>query len=273
MILFEYNTFMLTKENIKVLFEKYDVAASKRFGQNFLIDESVLNTIMEVSDCQGKDVIEVGPGLGSLTVFLLENAKTTIAYEIDNEMIKVLDGEYKDESLTIIQEDFTRAEFTWKGRKTLVANIPYYITSDILFHIFGNSSKFDRVTLMIQKEVAQRLAAPVGSKTYSTLTVTANLFAENIKLERIVKPESFLPAPKIDSAIITFDLLKDAPSKELVAFIKKCFVQRRKTLFNNLRRFNDDQFSKDVIAKMNLKESVRPQELTPIQFKELFNLM
>ena len=264
---------MLTKTNIKELYEKYQVSASKRFGQNFLIDQGILETIIEVSKCKNKDVIEVGPGLGSLTVFLLESAKSVLAYEIDNDMIKVLKSEYKNDKFELLEQDFTKAEFNWNGKKTLVANIPYNITSNILFKIFANTDKFDRVTLMLQKEVGQRLVAPIGSKNYSKLTVTANLFATNIQLQKIVKPESFMPSPKIDSAIVTFDLQEETPSKELVLFVKRCFMQRRKTLFNNLRNFCDPLKSKEIIIKMNLKESVRPQELSHQQFQELFHLI
>ena len=263
---------MLNVKDIKELYEKYGVSASKRFGQNFLVDENVLSKIINVSKCKGKDVVEIGPGLGSLSHFLIPEAKSITAYEIDREMIKVLKGEINDDKFSLIEGDFLRAELDFKSRRTIVANIPYFITSDIIFKIFENADKFERATLMIQKEVAQRLDAAVGSKLYNKLTLTTKLYTENLKLEFIVKPTSFMPSPKVDSAIVTFDIKEPVENhKEIALFFKKCFMQRRKTLYNNLKKFIDPDVAKETIAKLELNESARPQELSFDKFIELFN--
>ena len=264
---------MLTNRDIKNLYDKYEVSASKRFGQNFLINQKVLEDIIEVSKCKGKDVLEIGPGLGSLTHYLLKEAKTVESYEIDREMIRVLNGEIDDSKFKLVEGDFLKTEFDFKEKKTVVANIPYYITSDILFKIFDNSDKFERATLMIQKEVAERLEAKVGSKQYNKLTLTAKLYTKNLKLEFVVKPESFMPSPKVDSAIITFDLSEPREDhKEIALFFKKCFVQRRKTLYNNLKLFVDPERSKQVIEELGFKESIRPQEVSFDDFIKLYEL-
>ncbi len=267
---------MLSAIDIKDLYKKYDVSASKRFGQNFLINPGVLQKIAEVALVNNKDVIEIGPGLGSLTHVLLEDANTVTSYEIDEDMIRVLEGEIKEDNFLLVKGDFLKAEMSWDGPKTLVANIPYYITSDILFKIFDNASKFDRCLLMMQEEVADRLVAKVGSKTYGKLTLTTKLFTENIKKEFVVSPGSFLPAPKVKSAVVSFDLRTkfDGDEKELKEFFKKMFSFRRKTLINNLKEVDiEPDVAKEILEEMNLKATARAQELDFEQFKELFKLV
>ncbi|TCG11589.1 16S rRNA (adenine(1518)-N(6)/adenine(1519)-N(6))-dimethyltransferase RsmA [Mycoplasma todarodis] len=264
---------MLTLNKIKELQTKYElqVHAKKRFGQNFLIDQNVLEHIIEVADIKGKDVVEVGPGMGSLTVFLLPEAKKLTAYEIDKDMITVLNGEIKDENFELIDGDFLKQPLEWEGKKTLVANLPYYITSDILFRLFENVEKFDKAVIMIQDEVADRLSAPVGSKQYGKLTISTNYYA-TVKKEFVVKPSSFSPAPRVNSAIVslTFNKTQDLDNKAFLEFVKKSFTQRRKTLFNNWKLIMGPEAAKELILEMGLKESVRPQELTNKQFEEAF---
>ncbi len=266
---------MLTLNDIKDLYKKYDVNASKRFGQNFLINQGVLEKISEVADVKDKDVIEIGPGLGSLTHVLLKDAKSVTSFEIDEDMIKVINGEIEDDNFTLIEGDFLKADLNWKGKKTLVANIPYYITSDILFKIFENSDKFDRCVLMMQDEVASRLSAPTGSKTYGKLTLTTMLYTKNLTKEFVVSPGSFLPAPKVKSAVVSFEMkeMLSGNEKELKEFFKVIFSFRRKTLINNLKELEiEPEESKVILKKMNLKETARPQELSFDQFLALFEL-
>lgn len=263
---------MLTPKDVMALYDKYEVQASKRFGQNFLVDHNVLNKIIEGADIQGKDVIEIGPGLGSLTIPLLQNAKSVTSYEIDEDMIRVLNGEIVNPNFHLIKGDFLEADFTWEGRKDLVANIPYNITSDILFKLFANSHKFHSATLMMQKEVAERLVAPVGSSEYGKLTISTQIFAD-VKKVVIAKPQAFIPAPKVTSMVVklTFNDVDFADQKKLLEFIKLCFAQRRKTLFNNLKNIFGADKARALIETMKLKDSIRPQELSKDQFVELFN--
>ena len=267
---------MLTSPQIIDLYKKYDVSASKRFGQNFLINQGVLNKIIDAADVDGKNVIEIGPGLGSLTMGLLQKADTVTSYEIDEDMIRVLEGELQNDNFTLMKGDFLKEELSWEGKRTLVANIPYYITSDILFKIFDNRDKFDRCVLMMQDEVATRLSAPVGSKTYGKLTLTTQLFTKNLKKEFVVSPGSFMPAPKVKSAVVSFDMNHDVleNSKDLKDFFKIMFSFRRKTLLNNMKQLNIETVeAMKIIEDLNFKPSVRPQELSFEQFILLFETL
>lgn len=263
---------MLKLLDIKNLYEKYNVKASKRFGQNFLIDQNILRNIIKVGEVKDKDVIEIGPGLGSLTYYLLNESKTVTSYEIDNDMIRVLEGEINNPKFKLIQGDFLNAELDYNGKRTLVANIPYNITSDIIFKLFENSHKIDKAVIMVQKEVAERLSCPVGSKSYGKLTVSTQHFAD-VKYEFTVPETAFLPAPKIKSAVITLNFkdINFTNSKTFLKFVKQCFAMRRKTLFNNLKNFLGADKARELIVTLNLKESVRPQELSYIQFVALFD--
>ncbi len=264
---------MLTLNKIKELQSKYglQIHAKKRFGQNFLIDPKILENIIKVADIKHKEVVEVGPGMGSLTVFLLPEAKKITAYEIDKDMINVLSGEIKDEKFELIDGDFLKQELNWNGQKTLVANIPYYITSDILFKLFENVEKFDKAIIMIQDEVANRLSAPIGSKQYGKLTISTNYYA-TVKKEFVVKPTSFSPIPKVNSAIVslTFNKTQNLNNKNFLQFVKLSFTQRRKTLFNNWKLIMGPEKAKRIIEEMELKNSIRPQELSIEQFENAF---
>lgn len=268
---FLYN--MLKQSDILDLYKKYNVSASKRFGQNFLIDQNILRKIIQVADIKEKEVIEIGPGLGSLTLCILEECKKLTSYEIDKDMIRVLKNEIQSPRFNLNEGDFLKADLTnYINKPTIVANIPYNITSDILFKIFENNVLFDRAIIMMQKEVAERLVSSVGSKNYGKLAITASHFA-NIKYEFTVPENAFLPAPKVKSAIVSFEFknVNFNDSIEFISFIKKCFSMRRKTLYNNLKQFLGEAKAKSVIHENNLKESIRPQEITYNKFVSLFN--
>ena len=265
---------MLKISDVKNLYEKYNVSASKRFGQNFLIDQNILKNILKVANVKDKDVIEIGPGLGSLTLYLLEEVNSLVSYEIDEDMIRVLKGEINNDKFTLMEGDFLKADLsTINSKKTIVANIPYNITSDILFKIFENSQKFDRAILMVQKEVGERITSKVGTKNYGKLAVTSNYFA-NVNYEFTVPNSAFLPAPKVQSAIISLDF-KDVnfnDSKDFIKFVKNCFAMRRKTLINNLKNIMDKEKAQSLINKLNFKESIIPQELTLEDFINLYDI-
>lgn len=264
---------MLKPSDVKDLYEKYNVQASKRFGQNFLVDQNILRNIINAANIKDKEVIEIGPGLGSLTLYLIQEAKQVTSYEIDLDMIRVLNGEIDAPNFELIEGDFLKAELNWEGKKTVVANIPYNITSDILFKLFENSQKIDKAVIMMQKEVAHRLTSPVGSKDYGKLTISAQHFA-NVNYEFTVPENAFIPAPKVKSAVVTFDF-KDVDydkSLSFLKFVKQSFAMRRKTLYNNLKNFLGAEKATEIIQKSELKESVRPQELSYEQFVKLFDL-
>ncbi|MCK5807244.1 MAG: ribosomal RNA small subunit methyltransferase A [Mycoplasmataceae bacterium] len=263
---------MLTLDEIQKLYSKYDVQASKRFGQNFLIDQKVLKHIIEVSDADNADVIEIGPGLGSLSLYLLEVVNSLKAYELDRNMIRVLKGEIKDPKFELLEGDFLKVFEEPKTVSNVIANIPYNITSDILFKLFENSKNIKRATLMVQKEVGMRLTAHVGTSNYGKLTVTAMHFAK-VNYEFTVPSKAFYPAPKVDSAIITIDFnhAKYEESKDFLLFVKKCFTMRRKTLYNNLRQFLDPEYAREVISLVSDNQSIRPQNIDYKSFVKMFN--
>ena len=267
-----YNIAMLTLDEIQKLYSKYGVQASKRFGQNFLIDQKVLKNIIEVSDANKSDVIEIGPGLGSLSLYLLEVVNSLKSYELDRDMIKVLRGEIKDPKFELIEGDFLKVFTEPKRKSNVIANIPYNITSDILFKLFENSKNIKRATLMVQKEVGMRLTAHVGTSNYGKLTVTAQHFA-NVNYEFTVPSKSFYPSPKVDSAIITLDFnhTNFEESKEFLLFVKRCFAMRRKTLYNNLKQFIEPEFAREVIGLISNNESIRPQNINYKSFVKMFN--
>ncbi len=262
---------MLTIKQVTELFDKYNVGPSKRFGQNFLIDANIINKIIDSSAIDKKDVVEIGPGLGSLTLSLLPKAKTVTSYELDQDMIRVLKGEIADPNFTLVEGDFLLAPLEWEGKKVLVANIPYNITSDILFKLFENSQKFERAIIMIQKEVGERLLAQPNDSEYSKLTVTAKHFG-NISKVTLVKASCFMPAPSVDSMVVRIDFNDNLwhDSKSFIHFIKICFAQRRKTLLNNLRNEYGKEKANELLIKNEINLSARPQELSHDQFKNLF---
>ena len=268
---FLYNDInMLTISDVMNLYKKYDVQASKRFGQNFLVDQEVLNKIININNIENKDIIEIGPGLGSLTNFLLKKAKTVTSYEIDKDMIKVLEGEIHNDNFNLIEGDFLKASFDWEGKRTVIANIPYNITSDILFKLYNNVDKIDYAIIMMQKEVAERLTSKVGTKHYGKLTISTHHFAD-VTYQFTVPAKSFVPAPKVTSAVVLFEFKNPTNSTEFLKFIKQCFAMRRKTLFNNLKNIFTLEKSQKIINDNNLTFSTRPQEITYEKYVEIFN--
>ncbi len=261
--------------SLKDLLLKYNLNAKKKWGQNWLIDQNIINKIINLSNVQDQEIIEIGPGLGALTFSLVKLAKKIIAYEIDPLAIKILQTELPQKNLQILHEDFLLANFPWDNRRILIGNIPYYITSEIIFKIIKNSDKFSRIILTIQDEFADRLVAAVGSKNYGKLTVSVNYFAD-VKKHFVIKPEQFFPKPKVNSAVISLTIKQDIPAinqEEFLQFVKKCFIFRRKTLFNNLKTFipSHDKIIA-ALTNMNLKLTIRPQELSPAIFFALYNL-
>ena len=265
---------MLDIKAIKDLYKKYNVSASKSFGQNFLISQSIVNKIIEASNISNKDVIEIGPGLGSLTLELLLHVKTLTAYELDKDMIKVLYGEIDNPKFTLLEGDFTKSTFDWDGKKIAIGNIPYNITTNILFHIFNNYEKFSSITLMVQDEYAKRISAKVSTSDYGKLSLTTQLFTDSIEYITKVEPTNFIPQPKVNSAVIKLSITTRKVDKDLIIFIKNIFAMRRKTLVNNLKRMNYKMESiKEVFSKLNFKPTIRPQELTLNNVKKLFQIL
>lgn len=244
----------------------------KRFGQNFLTDKNLLKKIVRKADVENKHVLEIGPGQGALTQFLVLDALSVTAYEIDFTLkpyLKKMENEFAN--LTVIFEDILKIELPNDKDYHLVANIPYNITSPILFKVL-ETNNVKSATLMIQKEVADRLNAKPNNKEYNALTVIINYF---MTIEKVmdVKKTMFTPRPKVDSAVIKlirkeFRHFNDETEKLFLEIVKASFMQKRKTLVNNLASYfkiektNLNQFLKDN----NINEMVRAENLELDEF-------
>ena len=252
-----------------------DLYAKKKFGQNFLTDQNILSSIVSSSEVT-KDtlVIEVGPGLGSLTEHLCKNAGFVLCYEIDKDLIPILEDNLKEyDNFVVINKDILEVsinEDIEKYQKSfknvyLVANLPYYITTPIILGLLSKTDKIRRYVMMMQLEVADRICGTPSTKDYNALSV---LIAYKGQAKKVIKvPRTvFIPQPNVDSAVVRLDLYDNLPCKAknedlFFEFIRLCFSQRRKTLINNL----SSKYSKDFVLKMlndlNIKQTVRSEEL------------
>jgi 16S rRNA (adenine1518-N6/adenine1519-N6)-dimethyltransferase len=268
-------------EETKFIMKKYGIYANKSLGQNFLIDDNAVNNIVEVADVSEEDlVIEIGPGLGTLTKELLEKSKKVIAIELDIRMISILKDRFAlYENLEIINEDVLKVnldEIIKKEKQEnniksvkIVANLPYYITTPIIMKLLEDEGEFESITVMIQKEVAERLCAVPGGKNSGAITYTVYYYAEAKKVLE-VKRDCFIPVPNVDSEVINLKIRKEPPVKvdnkeKLFKIIKYAFMQRRKTLINALSKcdlFNDRAEIKNILDELNISEKIRGEELT-----------
>lgn len=267
----------------KFLLNKYELLAKKSLGQNFIVDSNIIDRL--VSHAQlNKDiaVIEIGPGLGALTQQLIEHAAHVTSIEIDQNMVEILSELFGEEdNFNLIYSDIldfdleTLVNELKKDYKEvmIIANLPYYITSEILLKLFKLENKVDSIMLMVQREFAQRLTADKNTKDYRTLTVLSKTFYDSKIIMKISK-HVFYPRPNVDSAII---LMKNKAVDiedidEWMAFVEMCFVQKRKTIYNNLRiQLSKDEASK-ILEVSNVEESARPAELSLEEFKKMYEV-
>ena len=253
----------------------------KKYGQNFLRDESILNKIIEEANIKDNSlVIEIGPGDGALTDKLKNVSRNVIAYEIDNELELILNKKFKNTNVDIIFDDFLNRNIkedinNYKYENIyIVANIPYYITTPIIEHIIKSNIKVYKIILMVQKEVADRFNATPGSKDYSSITVYLNYYF-NIKKLFNVKKDSFYPKPKVDSAIICFEEKKEKPiidEKKFFKFVRDCFRFKRKNLKNNLINYDLIKIE-EVLKRNNLDLTVRAESISLELFIEIYNCL
>jgi len=263
-----------TRTKTKEILDKYGLSAKKKFGQNFLIEPNIVKRIAEVGTDKESICIEVGPGIGSLTQQLLNNSQRVIAYELDSDLIELLHNELNNETLEIIHQDFLEADLSnYYNIDNLYfcANLPYYITSAILMKLIMSGLNFKAITIMVQKEVAQRIKAEPGTSDYGALSA---MVAKRFKVKNIMQVASncFLPAPKVDSSIIQLIPKGEADydnEKDLYDFIQVCFTQRRKTLKNNLLQLMDKEIADRLIKELGWQESIRAQQLSVEDFELL----
>ena len=277
------------QNTIEVL-QKYNFSFQKKFGQNFLIDTHVLDKIIQSANITKDDmVLEIGPGIGTMTQYLAQAAGKVIAVEIDKNLIPILEDTLSDyDNVTVINEDILKvniaklAEEKNGGRPIkVVANLPYYITTPIIMGLFESHVPIDSITIMVQKEVADRMQVGPGSKDYGALSLAVQYYASPYIVAN-VPPNCFMPRPKVGSAVIRLTKYKDAPikvtnEKLLFQLIRASFNQRRKTLQNGIKNFGGLNFSKEQVAQaleeMELPASVRGEALTLEQFAQLSNIL
>lgn len=258
-----------------------DVKFKKSLGQNFLSDKNLLNKIADYAEVSDVDnVLEIGAGAGTLTEVLATKAKSVISYEIDKSLKEKLSLlEVKHGNLKIVFDDFMNVDLKeiFEGERfKVVANIPYYITTPIIFKLMEISSRIDIMIFMVQKEVAERFASKENSKDYGITSVILQSVAD-VSLKRVVKKECFTPAPKVDSALIEIKIIPNKYEiknyEEFCKFIHHAFSMRRKTLVNNLIKNYNINKEKIInnLKKLNLSENIRPEQINVENFINLFN--
>lgn len=272
------------------ILKKYNFVFQKKYGQNFLIDTHVLDKIVASADIKKTDfVLEIGPGIGTLTQYLCENAAKVAAVEIDDMLIPILNDTLKDyDNVEIIHNDILKVDINGLVQKynagkpvKVVANLPYYITTPIIMGLFESKVPLDSITIMVQKEVAQRMQAGPGTKDYGALSLAVQYYAD-ADIVANVPPNCFMPRPAVGSAVIRLtkhreNLYNVYDEKKLFAIIRASFNQRRKTLLNGLKNAANLSYSKEqieeAISRMGLSPTVRGESLTLEQFAELSNIL
>lgn len=273
-------------QNTIAVLQKYQFRFQKKFGQNFLIDTHVLDKIMDAAGITQEDfVLEIGPGIGTLTQYLCENAREVVAVEIDSDLIPILNETLKDyKNITLLNQDILKVDLTETaidkngGRPIkVVANLPYYITTPIIMGLFESHVPLDSITIMVQKEVADRMQASPGTKDYGALSLAVQYYAKP-RIVANVPPNCFMPRPKVGSTVIHLTRHETPPvavndEQLLFRVIRASFRQRRKTLVNGLCNAPELTLSKAEAAacidEMGLPAAVRGETLTLPQFAEL----
>lgn len=275
------------QKTIEVI-QKYEFTFQKKFGQNFLIDSHVLNKIIASADITKDDfVLEIGPGIGTMTQYLAEAAREVAAVEIDKTLIPILQDTLKEwNNVTVINNDILKVNIRQlaleknQGRPIkVVANLPYYITTPIIMGLFENQVPIESITIMVQKEVADRMQVGPGTKDYGALSLAVQYYARP-EIVANVPPNCFMPRPKVGSAVIRLERYEQPPvqvkdEKLMFRLIRASFNQRRKTLVNGLKNSPELHFSKEEIEQAlvncGLPLTVRGEALTLEQFAQLAN--
>lgn len=272
------------------IMKKYDITMKKSLGQNFLVEPSILDKMIDAAHITKETtVIEIGPGIGALTEFLAMTAKQVLAFEIDPRFINILQDTLSDyNNVEVIHQDILKVNFEDEAYQFLkdsadlvvVANLPYYITTPIIMHLLNSNLPFNRLIMMMQKEVAERMTAEVGTKAYNSLTIAIqNKMLANVSF--IVPKSVFMPKPNVDSAVLNLvrrdqALVEVDDHRDFEKFIQVAFTQRRKTLWNNLRNYyrkgdiDLDQLEQ-VFIETEIEPNRRAETLTVYEFKKLYD--
>lgn len=275
-------------EETKFIMKKYNIRANKSLGQNFLINEEVVKNIVECSNIEKEDlVIEIGPGLGTLTKYLLEKAGKVICIELDTKMLQILKDRFSlYDNFELINNDVLKVDLKniIEKEKTqgkikqvkIVANLPYYITTPIIMKLLEEELELESITVMIQKEVADRLIAIPGDKNTGAITYSVYYYASSEAIMEVPN-SSFIPEPEVTSKVIKLNIRKEPvvtpkDKEKMFKIIKYAFTQKRKTLLNSLTNnkiFENKQQGIEILNSLQINENCRPEELTLEQFKKI----
>ena len=278
-------------EETKYILKKYGITANKSLGQNFLINQEVIDSIIEKAEISKKDlVIEIGPGLGTLTKELLDKSGKVVAIELDNRMIEILIDRFKlYDNFELINEDVLKVDLNkiikeglksgFKSAK-IVANLPYYITTPIIMKLLEENLEIESITVMIQKEVADRLIEVPGGKNTGAITYAIYYYAESEEVLKVA-PDSFIPEPSVESKVIKLNIRKEKPvqvkEEELMfKIIKYAFMQRRKTLVNALEKsdiFKSKNEILEILKKVGLNDKIRGEAMSLEDFVNITNIV
>ena len=277
------------KNTIEII-QKYNFNFQKKYGQNFLIDTHVLNKIIAAAQITKDDfIIEIGPGIGTMTEYLLESAREVVAVEIDHNLISILEDTLsKYNNITIMNEDILKVDINKlvneknNGKPIkVVANLPYYITTPIIMGLFESQVPIENITVMVQKEVAERMQAGPGTKDYGALSLAVQYYAKPYIVAN-VPPNCFIPRPKVGSAVIRLTKHKEkifdvTNEKLMFQMIRASFNQRRKTLVNGIKNSSEVEIPKKImiqaIKELGLSENIRGETLTLEEFAKLSNIV
>lgn len=282
-------TLGIPQNTIEIL-QKYNFKFQKKFGQNFLIDTHVLEKIIESAGITKDDfVLEIGPGIGTMTQYLCENAREVMAVEIDNNLIPIL-GETLAayDNVTVVNEDILKLDIAKVAKEhndnkpiKVVANLPYYITTPIIMGLFESHVPLESITVMVQKEVADRMQSGPGTKDYGALSLAVQYYSK-AEIVANVPPNCFMPRPNVGSAVIRLTCHEKAPvdvddERLMFKLIRASFNQRRKTLQNGINNAPDLNFNKEQVVaaldEMGVAPTIRGEALTLEQFAKLSNLL
>ena len=282
--------YLASPRETKAIIDSYSFNFQKKFGQNFLVDSNVLENIIEKAGITEDDlVLEIGPGIGTMTQYLCESAREVVAIEIDETLIPILNYTLADyDNVEIINDDALKTDIEKIVKKKnagkpikVVANLPYYITTPIIMGLLEGKAPIESITIMVQKEVAERMQTGPGSKDYGALSLAVQYYADaNILMT--VPASCFMPRPKVDSSVIKLDIYDKPPvdvcdEEMMFKIIRASFNQRRKTLVNGLKNASNLPFTKEEIEesieRLGEDVRVRGEKLTLEQFAKLTNIL
>lgn len=266
-------------KTVKTLLNENSLSPLKSLGQNFLIDGNIAGKIVDAAVPEGSNALEIGPGLGALTEKLIKRAKAVTAYEIDSGLYRTLKKVFSDAgNLSLIHKDFLKADINSELASQsqegifVAASLPYYITTDCILKLLESGLNIKRITVLVQKEVAQKLCAAPGANEYSVLTASVNLFSVP-KILFDVPPSCFYPSPNVSSSVLSLEITGEDRNekKECLRLIRNLFAMRRKTVKSNLRQAYGLSLgeAEAILRDTNVNENARAENLSVMDFKKI----